>query len=107
MLEIVNQLYRRDSARFYLQIELDYPLMNAISWILCRERSRSDLLKDFYESVEDIIRYKDGQFRFETGYAEFDALNAQLGVQRIRLDSSSSRSLIFYFGPSVNLQVAS
>ena len=65
------------------------------------------LQKDFYETVEDMIRYKDGQFRFETGYAEFDALNAKLGVQRIRLDSSSSRSLIFYFGPSVNLQVAS
>ena len=90
-------------------IRAAYPLMNAI-------RAKEDLLpgvlavyleEDFYEIVEDMIRYKDGQFRFETGYAEFDALNAKLGVQRIRLDSSSSRRLIFYFGPSVNLQVAS
>ena len=62
---------------------------------------------DFYEMLKEMLQDKQGQIRFETGYAEFDALNAKLGVQAVRLGGDISKQLTFYFDPHLNLRVAS
>ena len=40
---------------------------------------------DFYETLKELLHDKQGRIRFETGYAEFDALNAKLGLQKVLL----------------------
>ena len=62
---------------------------------------------DFYEIVENIIQNKQGPFRFETGNADFDALNAKLGVQEVKLGPAHMSSFVFYFDRHLNLRVAS
>ena len=66
-----------------------------------------DLDPDFYEIVKELIEDKQGQIRFETGNAEFDALNAMLGLQNVRWDGDSSKGFTFYFNRYLNLRVAS
>lgn len=61
---------------------------------------------DFYEMLKEMIEDKQGQIRFETGYAEFDALNAKLGLQKILLGDPISDNLIFYFKKHLNHSVA-
>ena len=63
--------------------------------------------RDFYEIVENMLQDKQGQIRFETGYADFDTLNAKLGVQEVKLGPAFTRSLIFFFDKRLNLRVAS
>ena len=63
--------------------------------------------RDFYEIVKEMLQDKQGAFRFETGYAEFDALNAKLGVQAVRWEGDIARAFSFYFAPRLNLRVAS
>ena len=53
-----------------------------------------------------MLQDKQGQIRFETGNAEFDALNAKLGVQAVRW-TETSWGLSLYFDPRLNLRVAS
>ena len=62
--------------------------------------------QDFYEIVKKMLQDKQGQIRFETGYAEFDALNAKLGVQKVKLGDSISKNLLLYFNKPLNLKVA-
>ena len=61
---------------------------------------------DLYEIAKEMIKDKQGQIRFETGNVEFDALNAKLGLQKVRWDGDISKSLTFYFERHVNLRVA-
>ena len=61
---------------------------------------------DLYEIVKEMIEDKQGQIRFETGYTEFDALNAKLGVQEVKLGDSISKNFLFYFDRHLNLRVA-
>ena len=90
-------------------IRAAYPPMNEIH---AEENANPGVLvvsleRDFYEIVENMLQDKQGPFRFETGYAEFDALNAKLGVQVVKLGPARSRSLIFLFDERLNLRVAS
>ena len=87
-------------------IRVASPLMNAID---AEERAIPGKLKiypepDFHEILKEMIEDKQGLFRFETGYTEFDALNAKLGVRAVRWDS---RSLSLSFDRHLNLRVAS
>ena len=87
-------------------IRAAYPLMNAIRvekeaipgvlWV--------DPDRDFDKILKEQLQDKQGQIRFETGNAEFDALNAKLGVQAVRW---TSWGLSLYFDPRLNLRVAS
>ena len=60
---------------------------------------------DFYETLKELLHDKQERIRFETGYAEFDALNAKLGVQKVLL----GRGLVvtLFFDKRLNLRVAS
>ena len=62
---------------------------------------------DFFEIVKEMLQDKEGQIRFETGNAEFDALNAKLGVQAVILGGDFFKSLDLYFDRGVNLRTAS
>ena len=62
---------------------------------------------DFYEMLKEMLQDKQGKIRFETGYAEFDALNAKLGVQEVLLGGDFFRAVIFFFDERLNLRVAS
>ena len=62
---------------------------------------------DFYEILKELLQDKQGLFRFETGNAEFDALNAKLGVQEVIWEGDIAKSFSFYFNPRLNLRVAS
>ena len=90
-------------------IRAAYPPMNEIH---AEENANPGVLvvsleRDFYEIVENMLKDKQGPFRFETGNADFDALNAKLGVQVVKLGPARSRSLIFLFDERLNLRVAS
>ena len=86
-------------------IRAAYPLMNAIRvekeaipgvlWV--------DPDRDFDKILKEQLQDKQGQIRFETGNAEFDALNAKLGVQEV---SWASWGLSLIFDPRLNLRVA-
>ena len=83
-----------------------YPLMNAIH---TRKGVQPGMLwvdpeRDFDKILKELLQDKQGQIRFETGNAEFDALNAKLGVQAVRWDSWG---LSLYFDARLNLWVAS
>ena len=83
-----------------------YPLMNAID---AAEGAMPGTLaiypeRDFDNILKELLQDKQGQIRFETGNAEFDALNAKLGVQAVRW---TSWGLSLYFDPRLNLRVAS
>lgn len=102
--QLIGEIERLLSA-----IRAAHPLMNEIHaaehdipgelWIF--------LAPDFYEIVENMIQDKQGLFRFETGNADFDALNAKLGVQRVKLGPARTSSFIFFFDKHLNLKVAS
>ena len=62
---------------------------------------------DFYETLKELLQDKQGKIRFETGYAEFDALNAKLGVQEVLLGGDFLRAVILFFDERLNLRVAS
>ena len=86
-----------------------YPPMNEIH---AEEDVTPGMLKiylerDFYEIVKEMLQDKQGAFRFETGNADFDALNAKLGVQEVRWEGDIARAFSFYFDPRLNLRVAS
>ena len=85
-----------------------YPSMNEIHAVtdLIPGVIVVSLERDFYEIVRNKIQDKQGQIRFETGYAEFDALNAKLEVQAVYLGSSIGRHLVLYFHNHLNLNVA-
>ena len=87
-------------------IRAAYPPMTQIH---TTERSASvpgmlviDLEPDFSETLKERFQDKEGQIRFETGNAEFDALNAMLGLQNVIL----SRDLYLYFDRHLNLRTA-
>lgn len=87
-------------------IRAAYPSMTQIH---TTERSASvpgmlviDLEPDFSETLKERFQDKEGQIRFETGNAEFDALNAMLGLQNVIL----SRDLYLYFDRHLNLRTA-
>ena len=87
-------------------IRAAYPPMTQIH---TTERSASvpgmlviDLEPDFSETLKELIEDKQGQIRFETGNAEFDALNAKFGLQKVLL----SRDLFLYFDRHLNLRTA-
>ncbi len=89
-------------------IRAAYPLMNGIH---AREGSEPGMLwirleRDFYEILKEMLQDKQGSFRFETGNAEFDALNAKLGVQNVRWGGDTFKSVFLYFDQRVNLRVA-
>ena len=90
-------------------IRAAYPFMNAIN---AEEAATPGQLviylePDFYEILKEMIEDKQGLFRFETGNAEFDALNAKLKVQAVQLGDPFLKGLLLYFDTHVNLRVAS
>ena len=89
-------------------IRAAYPLMNGIDLQeLVPGQLGIHLEPYFYEILKELLQDKQGQIRFETGNADFDALNAKLGVQAVQLGDSILKYLIFYFDTHVNLRVAS
>ena len=63
---------------------------------------------DFYEILKEMIEDKQGLFRFETGNAEFDALNAKLKVQAVQYGGSLLKGPPPLFRHTcLNLRVAS
>ena len=90
-------------------IRAAYPPMNAI---YAEERFVPGAIivypePDFYETLKELLHDKQGRIRFETGYAEFDALNAKLGVQKVLLGYGSLRAVTLFFDKRLNLRVAS
>lgn len=90
-------------------IRAAYPPMNGIH---AREEPEPGTLtiyleRDFFETLKERFQDKEGQIRFETGNAEFDALNAKLGVQAVILGGDFFKSLDLYFDRGVNLRTAS
>ena len=90
-------------------IRAAYPLMNAID---AKEGAMLGTLviypeRDFYEILKELLQDKQGQIRFETGNAEFDVLNAKLGVQQVILGGDTFKNVFLYFDPRLNLRVAS
>ena len=86
-------------------IRAAYPLMSEIH---AEEKATPGMLwihleRDFYEILKEMLQDKQGQIRFETGNAEFDALNAKLGVQKVRWDSWG---LSLYLDRHLNFRVA-
>ena len=122
---LANRILERETADFYFDlpqrnrligeiegvlslIRAAYPLMNEIHAI---EWSAPGTLTiylepDLYEIVKEMLQDKEGQIRFATGNAEFDALNAKLGVQAVILGGDFFKSLDLYFDRGVNLRVA-
>ena len=89
-------------------IRAAYPLMSEIH---AEEKATPGMLwihleRDFYEILKEMLQDKQGQIRFETGNAEFDALNAKLGVQNVRLEGEALKSLFLYFDRCLNFRVA-
>ena len=62
--------------------------------------------RDLYEILKGLLQDKQGQIRFATGNAEFDALNAKLGVQNVRWRGDALKSFSFYFDRRLNLGTA-
>ena len=90
-------------------IRTTYPPMNEIH---ARDGYEPGMLiiypdPDFYEILKEMLQDKQGLLRFETGYAEFDALNAKLGVREVLLRGGFLRAVIFFFDERLNLRVAS
>ena len=86
-------------------IRAAYPLMGEIH---AEEKAIPGMLwihlePDFYEILKEMPQDKQESFRFETGNAEFDALNAKLGLQNVRW---TSWGLFLYFDPRLNFRVA-
>ena len=99
-----NQLVE-EIERVLSLIRSAYPLMNVIDareWAIPGEL-KIYLERDFDKILKELLQDKQGQIRFETGNADFDALNATLGVQKVRW---SVWSLKLYFDPRLNLRVA-
>ena len=123
---LADRILRRETDDFYFDIPQRRQLINEIERVLFLIRAaypsmnaidaEEDVIPgmlaiypepDFYEMLKEMLQDKQGQIRFETGYAEFDALNAKLGVREVRLDGDISKYLNFYFDPRLNLRVAS
>ena len=123
---LADRILQRETDDFYFDIAQRNQLINEIEGVLSLIRSAYPLMNaidaaegampgmlaiypepDFYEMLKEMLQDKQGQIRFETGYAEFDALNAKLGVREVRLDGDISKYLNFYFDPRLNLRVAS
>ncbi len=87
-------------------IRAAYPLMNAIR--VQKEALPGVLLihpeRDFDKILKELLQDKQGLFRFETGNADFDALNAKLGVHAVKW---ASWGLSLIFDRHLNLRVAS
>ena len=89
-------------------IRVAYPPMGEIH---ARDRPEPGILwihleRDFSETLKERFQDKQGQIRFETGNAEFDALNAKLGVQNVRWDGDTFTRLFLYFDWRLNFRVA-
>ena len=89
-------------------IHAAYPPMSAIH---AEEESMPGMLiidpeRDFHKILKEMLQDKQGQIRFETGNAEFDALNAKLRMQKVRWGEDASKSLFLYFHRRLNLRVA-
>ena len=102
--QLINEIERVLSL-----IRAAYPLMNAID---AEEWAIPGILwvkldRDFYEILKEQLQDKQGQIRFETGNAEFDALNAKLGVQKVILGGDTFKNVFLYFDRRLNLRVAS
>ena len=102
--QLINEIERVLSL-----IRAAYPLMNAID---AEEWAVPGMLgiyleRDFYEILKELLQDKQGQIRFETGNAEFDALNAKLGVQKVILGGDFFPAVSCYFDLRLNLRVAS
>ncbi len=123
---LADRILRRETDDFYFDIPQRRQLINEIEGVLSLIRAaypsmnaidaEEDVIPgmlaiypepDFYEMLKEMLQDKQGQIRFETGYAEFDALNAKLGVREVRLGGDISKYLNFYFDPRLNLRVAS
>ncbi len=87
-------------------IRAAYPSMGEIHTRDGHEPGRLiiDLERDFFETLKERFQDKQGQIRFETGNAGFDALNAKLEVQAVDLGLFD---LSLYFDRRLNLRTAS
>ena len=120
---LADRILQRETDDFYFDIAQRNQLINEIEGVLSLIRSAYPLMnaidaaegampgtlaiypeRDFDNILKELLQDKQGQIRFETGNAEFDALNAKLGVQAVRW---TSWGLSLYFDPRLNLRVAS
>ena len=120
---LADRILQRETDDFYFDIAQRNQLINEIEGVLSLIRSAYPLMnaihtrkgvqpgmlwvdpeRDFDKILKELLQDKQGQIRFETGNAEFDALNAKLGVQAVRWDSWG---LSLYFDARLNLWVAS
>ncbi len=123
---LADTILRHETDDFYFDIPQRNQLIGEIEWVLSLIRATYPPLNeihardpvepgllvvylepDFYAMLKEMLQDKQGAFRFETGYAEFDALNAKLGVQEVKLGPARTSSLIFVFDKRLNLRVAS
>ena len=122
---LADEILERETADFYFDIPQRNRLIGEIEGVLsliraayppmseihAREWSKPGILwirleRDFSEILKELFQDKEGQIRFETGNAEFDALNAKLGVQAVILGDDFFKSLDLYFDRGVNLRTA-
>ena len=119
---LADRILRRKTDDFYFDIPKRNQLVNEIEGVLSLIRAAYPAMReiravdgavpgqlvidperDFEKTLVELLRDKQGQIRFETGNAEFDTLNAKLGVQKVRW---SVWSLSLFFDPRLNLRVA-
>jgi hypothetical protein len=100
----------REIKRLLSLIRAAYPAMTDI-------RARQDINPDrlvirlepqLYEKVKNLIKDQEGEVTFETGDADFDALNAKLGLRGVKWGSSSvlTRGFLFCFDDRLNVPAA-
>ena len=123
---LADRILERETADFFFDIPRRNQLIGEIEGVLsliraayppmsqihAREWSEPGILwirleRDFSEILKELFQDKEGQIRFETGNAEFDALNAKLGVQKVIRDGDTFTNLFLYFDRGVNLRTAS
>ena len=120
---LAEEILQRETDDFYFDIPRRNQLVGEIEWVLSLIRAAHPPMSEirakkvfepgtlwihperyFDKILKEMLQDKQGLFRFETGNAEFDALNAKLGVQKVRW---ASWGLSLYFDPRLNLRVAS
>ena len=118
LLRETEDIFFDDTRRDQLIREIDwglaairaaYPTVNTIHALddLTPDAIKLHLEPGLNEIVTNLIQDKEGPIPFETGYAEFDALNMRLGLQAVHFDEVTLKGIVFYFDKSLNFNAAS
>ena len=99
----------REIDRELAAVRAAYPTMNTIHALddLTPNAVKLYLEPGLNEIVTHLMQDKEGPVPFETGYAEFDALNMTLGLQAVHFDEVTLKGIVFYFDKSLNFNAAS